>query len=145
MGARYLNGTGGILFLALVNVPASAQDRPQNYHRVLNAACNKEINSQCRGVPDARGQLLACLHGHRATLSPRCEGIIWATTERLGKALAKHQNVLLSCDVDVLQSCKETVVGGGNLVSCFLRAQPVMSPQCKAAVYSVWDRKRQRG
>ena len=116
MFAVCLNGAGAILFLALLNVPASAQDRPQNYHRVLNAACSKEINSQCRGVPDARGQLLACLHGHRATLSPKCEGIIWATMERLGKALAKRQNVLRGCDVDVLQSCKETVAGGGNLV-----------------------------
>jgi len=140
MFARCLNGTCAILFLVLVSVPASAQDRPQNYHRVLKAACSKEINSQCRGVPEVRGQLLACLHGHRANLSPRCEGIIWATMERLGKALAKHRSVPRSCNVDVLQSCKETVVGGGNLVSCFLMAQPVMSPQCKAAVYSVWDR-----
>jgi hypothetical protein len=65
--------------------------------------------------------------------------------ERLGKALAKDQNVLRSCDVDALQSCKETVPGGGNLVSCFLIAQLAMWPQCKAAVYSVWDKRKRRG
>ena len=58
MLSRYLIGTCAILFLALVNVPARAKDR-LHYHSAVRTACGKEINSQCRGVPDARGQLLA--------------------------------------------------------------------------------------
>ena len=139
MFARYLIVACAVLCSASVNLSVSAQGR-LHYHGALRAACGKEISSQCKGVPDAHGQLLACLYQHQASLTPRCEGTVWGSMERLGKALAKDQNVLRYCDADALQWCKETVAGGGNLVSCFLMAQPVMSPQCKAAVYSVWDR-----
>ena len=145
MSARYLVSVCAIVLSALVNVPANAQDRPQDYHRVLQAVCGKEINSQCRGVSDASGQLLTCLYQHQPNLSPRCEGVVWGSMGRLGKALAKDENVLRYCDVDARQWCKETVSGGGNLVSCFLISQLVMSPQCKAAVYGTWDRRRHRG
>ena len=145
MFARYLVGACAILFSVLVNVPASAWDRPQDYHRALQAACGKEFNSHCKGVPDARGQLLACLYKQQANLSPWCEGTVWGTMARLGKALEKVETVLRYCGANAQQFCKETVPGGGNLISCFLVAQQMMSPQCKAAVYSIWDRKPQRG
>jgi hypothetical protein len=103
------------------------------------------MNSQCRGVSDVQGRLLGCLYEHQANLSPRCEAVVWGTMGRLGNTLAKNEAVRRECDRDSLQYCKETIAGGGNLVSCFLRAQMAMSPQCKAAVYSVWDRKGQRG
>jgi len=141
---RYLIGTCALVSVALVNVPAAAKYR-LHYHDGLRAACTKEINSQCRGVTDARGQLLACLYQHQTSLSPKCEGIVWGSIGRLGKVLAKDQNVLRACDADALQWCKDTVAGGGNLVSCFLIAQQMMSPQCKAAVFSVWDKRRWGG
>ena len=144
MLSRYLIGTCAIFFLALVNVSALTKDR-LHYHSAVRTACGNEINSQCRGVPDARGQLLACLYRHQTSLSPKCEGIVWGSIGRLGKVLAKDQNVLRACDADALQWCKETVAGGGNLVSCFLIAQQMMSPQCKAAVFSVWDKRRRGG
>ena len=144
MLSRYLIGTCAIFFLALVNVSALTKDR-LHYHSAVRTACGNEINSQCRGVPDARGQLLACLYRHQTSLSPKCEGIVWGSIGRLGKVLAKDQNVLRACDADALQWCKDTVAGGGNLVSCFLIAQQMMSPQCKAAVFSVWDKRRWGG
>ena len=144
MFARYLIVACAVLCSASVNLSVSAQGR-LHYHGALRAACGKEISSQCKGVPDAHGQLLACLYQHQASLTPRCEGTVWGSMERLGKVLAKDQNVLRECDVDARQWCKETISGGGNLVSCFLRGQQVMSPQCKAAVYSVWDKRNRRG
>jgi len=145
MLARYLFGECAVFVSILVNLPATAQDRPQNYHRALNAACGKEINAQCKGVPDVRGQLLACLYERQASLSPRCEGAVRGTMLRLGKALANVETVRRECDRDSQQWCKETISGSGNLLSCFLRAQQMMSPQCKATIYSVWDKRGQRG
>ena len=141
MFARYLIGACAVLCSALINLSVSAQGRLHYHHGALTAACGKEINSQCGAVPDAHGQLLACLSQHQASLSPRCEGTVWGSMERLGKALAKDKKVLRDCDVDARQWCKETISGGGNLVSCFLRGQEVMSSQCKAAVYSAWDKR----
>ena len=138
MFGRYL--LIGVVFSALLNVPAPAKDR-MYYHGDLRAACSKEI-SQCRGVPDARGQLLACLYQHQASLSPRCEGAVWGSMDRLGKALAKDPNVLRYCDADGLQWCKETISGNGRLLSCFLRGHQMFSPLCQASLYRVWDRRR---
>ena len=56
--------------------PAAAQDRPEDYHGALRAVCGKEINSQCKGVPDRRGRLLACLYGHKIKLSSRCDEMV---------------------------------------------------------------------
>jgi hypothetical protein len=140
MFADRLIGACAIVLSALVTAPASAKDRTLHYHGSLRAACGQEI-SQCRSVPDARGRLLACLYQHHSSLSPRCEGAIWGSMDRLGKILAKDQNVLRSCDIDARQWCNETVTGGGHLVSCFLISRAI-SPQCKAAVYSVWEKTR---
>lgn len=117
-----------------------ALDRPQDYHRALTAACGKEIKSQCRGIHDARGQLLACLYAHQVNLSPRCEGLVWGAMQSLGKTLGKVERVRIGCDRDEHQYCKDVEAGGGNLVSCFLSADKVISPQCKAAIYSIWDK-----
>src|SRR5262245_27921188 len=70
---------------------------------------------QSHDVRKVRG-LLACLYQHQASLSPKCEGTVWGSMERLGKALAKDQNVLAECDVEARQWCKETIAGGSNLV-----------------------------
>jgi hypothetical protein len=43
MFVRYLIGAWAVLLGALMNVPAIAQDRPQDYHRALSAAVKKSI------------------------------------------------------------------------------------------------------
>jgi hypothetical protein len=137
MFARYLIFAFAILFSALVSVPAPAQNRPQDYRGRLNAACGKEINSQCQGIPDQRGQLLACLYGLRHKVSPRCEGVVLGTIHGLATALRRTQ-VPGVCERDIRQTCEHVKHGGGNLVTCFLVAQQTMSAQCKEAIYSVW-------
>ena len=94
MLGRYFFGACAVLVAALVNVSiANAQSRPQDYHRALSAACAKEISVQCKGVADVRGQLLACLYEHQASLSLRCEGAVRGTMLRLGKMLANVESV----------------------------------------------------
>jgi Cysteine rich repeat len=131
MLARHLFGVCTFLVSALVTLPAIAQDRPQDYNRAVSAACSKEINGQCKGVPDRRGQLLACLYQRQASLSPRCKATILSTMQRFGKTLANVEAVRRECDRDSQQWCKETISGSGNLLSCFLRAKHVISPQCR--------------
>jgi len=65
--------------------------------------------------------------------------------QRLGKRLASVEAVRRECDRDSQQWCKETISGSGNLLSCFLRAKYVISPQCRATVYSIWDKAGRRG
>jgi hypothetical protein len=140
MLARYLIAAYAILMSMAGTIPAAAQDRPQDYHARFSVACGREINSKCQGVPDQRGQLLACLYGQRHKLSPRCEGVVLGAIHRLATALRKTGNVPQVCDQDIRQTCAHVKHGGGNLVTCFLVAQDTMSPQCKDAIYSVWER-----
>ena len=132
---------GAVLLSAFLEMPASAQQRPQDYHAALKRACGQEINSLCKQIPDARGRLLACLYEHRASLSPGCEGFVWGSMDSLGKALERVKRVQRDCDRDERLYCKTVVEGGGHIVACLLIAPRVVSPQCKAAVYSVWDKK----
>jgi hypothetical protein len=145
MFKRYLIPACSILLWTWLNVPALAQDRPQDYDGALKAACGKEINDQCRGVQDARGQLLACLYWQEASLSPSCEGTLWNTMSRLDKTLVKVEQVQRDCDRDKRQWCKEVTADGGHFVACLLRSQQMVSAECKAIVYSIWDKKRNRG
>ena len=133
---------GSVLFLMMLSMPASAQHRPQDFHGILKRECGMEINSQCKGVPDARGQLLACLFTHRATLSPRCEGIMWGSMDSLGKALGRLAQVRRDCDRDERLYCRTVVEGGGHVAACLLLAPRIVSPQCKTTVFSIWDRRR---
>jgi len=139
MFGHYQIGVRAIFVFALLNIPAFAQNRPQDFHNRLNDACDKEINGRCQGITDQRGQLLACLYRQRHKLSPRCEGVVMGTIRRLGTALKRTGNVPQVCDRDIRQTCEHVKAGGGNLVTCFLVAQQTMSAQCKEAIYSVWD------
>ena len=125
--------------------PAAGQDRPQDYHAALRAACGKEINSQCEGVADQRGRLLACLYKDRTNLSTRCNETVVGSLEVLGKALGSHESVRRYCDRDQQQYCKGVVTGGGNLVGCLLFARHMVSAKCKATVNGIWSKNRHRG
>jgi hypothetical protein len=81
----------------------------------------------------------------RRTCHPGAKERFGAQCYGLGKPWQNVESVRQECDRDSQQWCKETISGSGNLLSCFLRAQQVMSPQCKAAIYSVWDKRGQRG
>jgi hypothetical protein len=124
MFARYLIAAYAILFSALVSASASAQNRPQDYHGRLNAACGREINSQCQGVPDQRDQLLACLYGHRSTLSQKCEGVVLVTIQRLAAALRRTE-VPRVCDRDIRQTCQmlKLVAATSSLATWLLSKQ----------------------
>jgi Cysteine rich repeat len=126
---------------SLLNVCATAQDRPQDYHRALSAACSKEINGQCKGIPDGLGQLLTCLYEHQEPLASVRERRFGHNATSWEKMLANLVNARRECDRDSQQWCKETISGGGNLLSCFLRAQLVISPQCNSA----WGRESMGG
>lgn len=145
MFAGHMIGVYAILFTALLGAPASAQSRPQDYNGALTRVCRAEINAHCKGVQDARGQLMACLYGHQPQLSARCEGVLLGSIERLGTVLGKVKTVLRDCDRDSRLYRKDVVAGNGNLVACFLLGNQMVSAQCKGTVYSIWDKKGFRG
>ena len=82
------------------------------------AACGKELQKQCTGVPVAANNMLECLQ--KAKLSARCA------------ALA--HNIVRMCDRDAVQRCEGVVGGQGNILGCLTSARGVVSSRCNAAL-----------
>jgi hypothetical protein len=66
---------------------AYAQDRPEQYAAALKTNCAKELRSQCKGVVEGQGRLLACLYAHENKLSAKCSTTVDGSLERLGAML----------------------------------------------------------
>jgi hypothetical protein len=98
---------------------AQAKSRP-----AVAAACGKELQKQCTGVPVLANNMLECLQ--KAKLSARCA------------ALA--HNIVRMCDRDAVQRCQGVVAGQGNILGCLTTAQGSVSPQCNAALNAAYLR-----
>ena len=88
------------------------------------AACGKELQSQCIGVPSLANNMLACLA--KARVSARCHAVA--------------QNVVRSCERDAVQFCQAVVAGQGNILGCLTAARGVVSAPCNAALDSAFLR-----
>ena len=88
------------------------------------AACGKELQKQCTGVPVLANNMLECLQ--KAKLSARCA------------ALA--HNIVRMCDRDAVQRCQGVVAGQGNILGCLTAAGGTVSPQCNAALDAAYLR-----
>ena len=88
------------------------------------AACGKELQKQCTGVPVLANNMLECLQ--KAKLSRRCA------------ALA--HNIVRMCDRDAVQLCQGVVAGQGNILGCLSTARGAVSPQCNAALNAAYLR-----
>ena len=113
---------------------ASAQDRPDQYAAILKADCAKEIKSQCKGVVEGRGRLLACLYARQNKASAKCATTVDASLIRLGEMMGALANVRRVCESDARRLCTGVQVGDGNLVDCLYAARKSVSAQCNTAL-----------
>jgi hypothetical protein len=90
----------------------------------IAAACGKELQRQCSGVPVQANNMLECLQ--KAQVSTRCA------------ALAHH--VVRMCDRDAVQFCQSVVGGQGNILGCLTTSRGVVSARCNAALDAVFLR-----
>ena len=88
------------------------------------AACGKELQSHCIGMPSLANNMLACLA--KARVSARCHAVA--------------QNVVRSCERDAVQFCQGVVAGQGNILGCLTAARGVVSAHCNAALNAAFLR-----
>ena len=122
-----------LLFAGLATL-AQAQDRPAEYAAAMRADCGKEIKSQCRGVKEGGGRVLACLYSHDAKLGAKCAATVAASVERLGEALGALANVRRVCDADAKRLCAGVMPGDGNLIDCLSQSRKAVSQTCNATL-----------
>ena len=118
--ARYSAIAAIILSVATL---ISAGDVAQAKSRTA-AACGKELQSQCIGVPSQANNMLECLA--KARVSARCHAVA--------------QNVVRSCERDAVQFCQGVVFGQGNILGCLTAARGVVSAPCNAALNAAFVR-----
>ncbi len=140
MSVRYLSVLCVVFSVISMNLPATAQDRPDDYRRALMADCGNELKGLCNGIQDGRGRLLACLYAHENKLSAKCGETVAVSLERLGEALGALANVLRVCDQDVKRLCHGVAAGNGSLVGCLTAARASVSPACNATMDSAFLR-----
>jgi hypothetical protein len=102
--------------VVILNSAVQAQDNP----RKSRAACGKELQKQCTGVPVLANNMLECLKKNHERLSPRCA--------------ARANNVVRMCDRDAAQLCQNVVAGQGNILECLTTAKRSVSRRCNAAL-----------
>ena len=90
----------------------------------LQAACGKELQSQCIGVPSQANNMLECLA--KARVSPKCRAVA--------------QNVVRSCERDAVQFCIGVLAGQGNILGCLTAARGVVSAPCNAVLDAAFVR-----
>ena len=89
--------------------------------------CGKEFQQKlCSGTPVLANNMLECLQKNQEKLSPRC--------------VERANNVVRSCDRDAVQHCQAVAAGQGNILGCLRTARRVVSPQCQAALDTVFPR-----
>ena len=108
-------------YLLSVAMLISAGDVAQAKSR---AACGKELQSHCIGMPSLANNMLACLA--KARVSARCHAVA--------------QNVVRSCERDPVQFCQAVVAGQGNILGCLTAARGVVSAPCNAALDAAFVR-----
>ena len=100
----------------------------------MGAHCGTEIKSQCEGVKEGGGRLLACLYAREGKLSADCGNVVAVSIERLGVVLGAFANVVRICEGDAKRVCNGVVAGNGNLVGCLSHMKQSVSAQCNATL-----------
>jgi hypothetical protein len=123
------------LLATLVSIGvAYAQDRPEQYAAALKTNCAKELRSQCKGVAEGHGRLLACLYSHENKLSAKCSTTVDGSLERLGAMLGALANVTRVCEADARRLCNGVQPGYGHLIDCLSKARKAVSARCNATL-----------
>jgi hypothetical protein len=121
--------------LLFLSAGANAQDRPgPAAAAAIKADCAKELKSQCRGVQEGRGRLLACLYARDKSLSPKCATTVADSAEQLVEALSAVNSVRRACDADLKRHCMTVLPGNGKLVDCLTGFRRSVAQACGAAL-----------
>lgn len=100
----------------------------------LVAACEKDIDSHCKGVNLGGGKMKACLTKNSDTVSARCKETVAEVFAGVEKRAVARVNVLKVCDIDRRRLCGDIVKGDGQILECMLTAAKGVSAKCNQAI-----------
>ena len=124
---------GSMLVVALLLVAGRAQ-AADTMVDALKKACNKELTTFCKGVPEGQGRILACLYAFEDQVSDKCIYALYDASLQLKQAVAAVEFAAVQCKDDLLKFCGDVEVGQGRGLACMQKNEKKASQPCKDAL-----------
>jgi hypothetical protein len=118
----------GVLLLA--GRPALAADTISDK---IKKACNKELNTFCKGVVQGEGRVLACLYAFENKVSDQCVQAVYDAAVQLEAAVAALKYAANECKADLQKFCADVKLGEGRGLACLHKNDKNVSQGCKDA------------
>jgi hypothetical protein len=100
----------------------------------VKKACNKELTTFCKGVPQGQGRILACLYAFEDKVSDKCIYALYDAAEQLKQAVAAIEFAAGQCKDDLSKFCANVQPGQGRGLACLQKNEKNASQQCKDAL-----------
>ncbi len=100
----------------------------------LRKACNKELTTFCKGVPEGEGRILACLYAFEDKVSDKCIYAVYDASLELEQAVAAIKYAASQCKDDLQKFCANVEVGQGRALACLDKNAKNVSQTCKDAL-----------
>ncbi len=100
----------------------------------LKKACNKELTTFCKGVPEGEGRILACLYAFEDKVSDKCIYAVYDASLELEQAVAAIKYAASQCKDDLQKFCANVEVGQGRALACLDKNAKNVSQTCKDAL-----------
>jgi hypothetical protein len=120
----------------LVQMKSSAQNKPQDWAKVIRGGCESELQSDCGTVTKGEGRILAGLYAREDKLSAKWGGSLMPSIDRLAAAMTSLPSVVRVYDVDPRRLWQGVVVSNGNLIASLTTANDRYL--CHATPRSMW-------
>lgn len=100
----------------------------------IKKACNKELSTFCKGVPQGEGRILACLYAFEDKVSDKCVYAVYDAAAQLEQAATAVKFAASECKADLQKFCADVKPGQGRGLACLDKHDKDVSQACKDAL-----------
>ncbi|HUM10964.1 MAG TPA: cysteine rich repeat-containing protein [Myxococcaceae bacterium] len=100
----------------------------------VKKACNKELTTFCKGVPQGEGRILACLYAFEDKVSDKCIYALYDASSQLKDAIAALDFAATQCKGDLQKFCADVQPGQGRGLACIQKNQKSATQACQDAL-----------
>jgi len=100
----------------------------------VRSACQKELNTVCKGVPEGEGRVLACFYAFQDKLSDKCVYALYDGASQLERAATALKFAASQCKDDFQKFCSDVKLGQGKGLACLKKNEKSVSQTCNDAL-----------
>jgi len=100
----------------------------------LRKACQKELTTFCKGVPEGEGRVLACFYAFQDKVSDKCMYALYDASAQLERAVTALKYAASQCKDDLNKFCADVKLGQGRGLACLKKNEKSVSQNCNDAL-----------